>query len=189
MKPDRVDKFLKMLTDLDAPAIFPDLGAAYFGTFVTKYPENFSPDTQYLSDNTVRFFETALANGDEDPCVNATLDLKSLGMDLLCDELNEVDLRDVVVGADYPIELCHSKTDALVDSENVPDAYLLKYELDGLSHSASVPTCQVKMFEGTELNKKATVLRATKSPKASKASKTPKATKAPKASKSRKGLR
>ena len=37
LKPDRVDNSSEMLTDLDAQhAIFPDLGAAYFGTFVTK---------------------------------------------------------------------------------------------------------------------------------------------------------
>ena len=179
LKVERVAKLLEMFTDLDAPAAFPDKGAAYFGEFVDKYPENFEPDNQYVSNTMFSFFETALDDGDEDPCMNDALDLESLNMDLLCEELKEADLRSVAIEADYPIDLCHSRADALVAFENVPDASLLKYELEDATHGASFTICQAKLFEGKEL-KKAT-LRNTKPTKAPKAPKAPKVPEVPKA--------
>ena len=161
LKVERVDKLLEMLTDVDAPPAFPDNGAKYFGEFIANYPDNFSPDNQYMSGTMLRFFKTALDNGDEDPCMNDALDLESLNMDVLCEVLKETDLRSVVLEADYPIDLCHSKADALVAFENVPDVDL-KYELEYASHSQSAVICMTKLFEGMEL-KKAT-LRATGCP-------------------------
>ena len=162
LKVERVDKLLEMLTDVDAPPAFLDNGAKYFGAnfygFVANYLGNFLPDNQYMSDTMLSFFKTALDNGDEDPCMNDALDLESLNMDVL----KEIDLRSVMLEADYPIDLCHSKADVLIAFENVPDVDL-KYELEDASHSQSAVICMTKLFEGMELKKAA--LRATKAPK------------------------
>ena len=187
LKSSRVDKLLEMLTDPSVPPVFPDAGAEYFETVIEIYLENFVPDNQYLSENVLNFFKTALENDDNDPCMNPSLDLESLEMDLLCADFANADASDIVLDADYPIELCHSNADVLVVFENVPDESFLKYPLDGISHADSVETCNLKMFEGTEL-KKATIrstqsptIRSTQSPTASTTVPTP--ARAPKSSK------
>ena len=110
----------------------------------------------------------ALAKNDTDPCLNNP-NLDSLGMDKICETLDENDLTNVVLEADYPIDLCHSKTDFLITIENVPDRSALKFELDGVDHSGATFICNAKLFGSNDIEKP--TLRTTKAPKAPKATK------------------
>jgi hypothetical protein len=171
LKPERVDKLLAMYQDLDAPSASFD-PAGWFSYAGTNYPENFV-DSFILSDNVTAFYLDALAKNDTDPCLNNP-NLESLGMEKICETLDENDLTNVVLEADYPIDLCHSKTDFLITIENVPDRSALKFELDGVDHSGATFICNAKLFGSNEIEKP--TVRATEEPTV-KASKAPKATK------------
>ncbi len=166
LKPERVDKLLAMYQDLDAPSASFD-PAGWFSYAGTNYPENFV-DSFILSDNITAFYLDALAKNDTDPCLNNP-NLESLGMDKICETLDENDLTNVVLEADYPIDLCFSKTDCLITIENVPDRSALKFELDGVDHSGATFICNAKLFGSNDIEKP--TLRTTKAPKAPKATK------------------
>ena len=166
LKPERVDKLLAMFQDLDAPSASLD-PAGWFSYVGTNYPENFV-DSFFFPDNFTAFYLDALAKNDTDPCLNNP-NLESLGMDKICETLDENDLTNVVLEADYPIDLCHSKTDFLITIENVPDRSALKFELDGVDHSGATFICNAKLFGSNDIEKP--TLRTTKAPKAPKATK------------------
>ena len=166
LKPERVDKLLAMFQDLDAPSAALD-PAGWFSYVGTNYPENFV-DSFFFPDNFTAFYLDALAKNDTDPCLNNP-NLDSLGMDKICETLDENDLTNVVLEADYPIDLCHSKTDFLITIENIPDRSALKFELDGVDHSGATFICSDKVFGINAIEN--LTLRPTKSPDAPKATK------------------
>jgi len=111
----------------------------------------------------------------------------ALNVDKICDALDDNDLTDIVLKADYAIELCHSPEDELVAFENVPDTSLLKYEVTGGHGAASFP-CSAKLFASTILEKPK--IRSAKSSKTSKKTKaSPKSSKTSKKSKSKKAAK
>ena len=119
-----------------------------------KYPGNLYPGELFLSDPVVEFFTTALANNDDDPCINNPSLAVDLNVDKTCKAMDENDLTQAVLDADYPIELCHSKTDALIVIENVPaPAVYLKFELDGPGHGFATLICDALLFSSNEIVK------------------------------------
>ena len=158
-----------MVTDLDAPSVtIGENASAYFGYLFQNYVSFFTVPI-VVSDDLVQFFTNALIAEDFDPCVNNSAGAIALNMDKICEALDDNDLTDIVLKADYAIELCHSSEDELVAFENVPDTSLLKYEITGGHPAANLP-CSVKMFAGTTLEKPK--IRSTKSSKSSKSKKT-----------------
>ena len=141
-----------MVTDLDAPSAYIGVNAsAYFGYLFQNYLSVLS-EPLALSDDLVQFFTNALIEEDVDPCVNNPTGAIALNVDKICEALDDNDLTDIVVKADYAIELCHSSEDELVAFENVPDGSLLKYELTG-GHGAAMLPCSTKLFADTTLEK------------------------------------
>ena len=90
-------------------------------------------------------------------------------MDKICENLDENDLTNVVLEYDDPIDLCNSKTDALITIENIPEIYALKFELDDVDHSGATFICSDKVFGINAIEK--IPLRPTKSPDDPKATK------------------
>jgi rhodanese-related sulfurtransferase len=152
LKEDKVETLLAMFQDLDAPSLFFHyyVWSAYV---LFKYPGNLKPGELFLSEPVVEFFTTALANNDTDPCINNPSLALDLNVDKTCEAMDENDLTQAVLEADYPIELCHSKTDALIVIENVPAPEYLKFELDGPGHGTATLICDALLFGNTEIVK------------------------------------
>ncbi len=150
-----------MYRDLNAPSFLFN-NSAWFTHINSTYPEIFN-ESFFLSDNMTSFFMDALTRKDTDPCINYP-DLEKVGMDKICEAFDENNLTNVLLEADYPVDLCHSKTDALITIENVPDRSILKFELDGPDHGSSTFICDAKLFGSNEIEKP--TLRSTKASKA-----------------------
>jgi len=163
LKPEKVDSFLAMYTDLKAPSAILNNGKDYREYIIRTYPDNL--DGLYLSDIVTDFYLDALERNDTDPCLNHP-NLQSIGMDKNCEALDVNDLTRIVLDADYPIDLCHSKSDVLVTIDNIPDRSRLKFELDDASHGSSVFLCNSKMFGSNDI--KQPTVKSTKVPKSSK---------------------
>jgi len=178
LDPAFIDTVLKMVTDLDAPSVFiGENASAYFGYLFQNYLSVLL-ESLVVADDLVQFFTNALIEEDFDPCMNNPIGAIALNVDKICEALDEVDLTDIVLNADYAIEFCHSSQDELVAFENVDsllDESFLKYELTG-GHGAARLPCSTKLFAGMTLEKP-----KIRSPKSSKGSKS-KQTKAPKRS-------
>ena len=100
----------------------------------------------------------------------------ALNVDKICEALDENDLTDIVLKADYAIEFCHSTEDGVVAFENVgslPDKSLLKYEVTG-PHGPTNFLCSAKLFAGMTLTKPKIRSPKNKKTKAPKKTKTPK---------------
>ena len=151
LNPAFIDTVLKMVTDLGAPSTLNP--SAYFGYLQQNQNHSaFFTVPFVISDDLTQFFANALLEEDFDPCVNNSTGAIALNVDKICEALDDNDLTDIVLNADYAIELCHSSEDELVAFENVPDASLLKYEVIG-SHAAASFPCSAKLFAGTTLKK------------------------------------
>jgi len=138
----------------------------------------------FFSDAMFDLFSNALNENDDNPCATATIGVN----DKLCEALKDQDLTDIVVNADYDIDLCHSTADNLVVIENIPEGVPIKYTLN-TDHGTSALPCLVKLFNGAELKKpKMRKAKNAKSSKGSKGVKSGKGTKSKKSSKS-KGLK
>ena len=166
LKPEKVDSLLAMYTDLKAPSAILNNGKDYREYIIRTYPDNL--DGLYLSDIVTDFYLDALERNDTDPCLNHP-NLQSIGMDKNCEALDVNDLTRIVLDADYPIDLCHSKSDVLVTIDNIPDRSRLKFELDDASHGSSVFLCNSKMFGSNDI--KQPTVKSTKVPKSSKSKK------------------
>ena len=66
----------------------------------------------------INFIQTALAEGDRDPCKNQPIPGIN---DLLCQALQLQDIHEVLQNASYPVRVCFSPQDEIVSIRNVPD--------------------------------------------------------------------
>ena len=183
LKEAKVESLLTMFQDLDAPSLYLEF-AAWVDYVTNNYPENFQPGELFWSEPLLAFFTTALENNDPDPCVNNSSLAVDLNVDKTCEAMDENDLTQTVLEADYPIELCHSKTDDLVVIENVPAPEYLKFELDGPGHTSTTAICDALLFGSNEIVKP--LIRAPPTDAPTKAPKSPKMEKSEKSRKSSK---
>jgi hypothetical protein len=150
---NKVPSLLAMFQDLDSPSVYLE-GAAWLAYVTNKYPENLQPgESLFWSEPILEFFTAALVNNDTDPCVNNPSLALALNVDKICEAMDENDLTQTVLEADYPIELCHSKTDGLIVIENVPAPEYLKFELDGPDHRTATLICDALLFGSNEIVK------------------------------------
>mmetsp|Transcript_13304 Transcript_13304/g.19393 ORF Transcript_13304/g.19393 Transcript_13304/m.19393 type:complete len:136 (+) Transcript_13304:233-640(+) len=75
-----------------------------------------------------------------------------MGVDKMCDALDENDLTCIMFEADFPIEMCHSEEDALVPIENIPDDSFLKYRLTSGQHEDAFAQCISKFIANLDFN-------------------------------------
>jgi hypothetical protein len=77
------------------------------------------PLSVYSSEFTAMVRE-AIVDGDTDPCNNADRVVEGIN-DKLCDALKENDLTVLLETTPFPVRLCHSREDEIVDFANLPD--------------------------------------------------------------------
>jgi hypothetical protein len=94
-------------------------------------------DSEFIS-----LFRAAIVDGDTDPCNNADRVVEGIN-DKLCDALKENDLTLILETTPYPVRLCHSPDDDIVDITNLPafgGNVLLEFlETSGTHDEASTP--------------------------------------------------
>lgn len=91
------------------------------------------------------FAKDAIANGISEPCLS---DGVVAGFnDKLCQALLENDLTNTLESTTYPISLCHSSADVVVDISNLPDLTknsLLSFELALGEHESAGAVCLLR---------------------------------------------
>ena len=130
--------------------------------------------TNYFSDTLTELFSNALDSNDTNPCASAIPGVN----DKLCEALVDQDLTEIVLNADYDIDLCHAGNDTLVVIENIPEGFPIKHLIMNADHYDAGTPCLVKMFSSAEFEKPK--MRKTKSWKSSKGSKGSKSAKSSK---------
>jgi len=130
--------------------------------------------SNYFSDTLTELFSNALDSNDTNPCASAISDVN----DKLCEALVDQDLTNIVLNADYDIDLCHAVNDTLVVIENVPEGFPVKHLIINADHYDAGMHCLVKMFSSADLEKPK--MRKTKSWKSSKGLKSSKSSKSSK---------
>lgn len=95
-------------------------------------PEIFNPS--FLS-----FAVSSINKGIDDPCIVVPQgDQIAIGVDKICEALDENDLTEIVTNANYDIELCYGELDELTPVENaVPSK--LKYTFRAKHDEAMIP--------------------------------------------------
>lgn len=93
----------------------------------------------------LKFALDAIDAGEEDPC--RPVFVQGTGSEVICQALKEQDLTEYLLGVNYPVQLCHSPTDRLVNFGNVPDASgnsFLTVEVSSGTHEQAAEDCLFK---------------------------------------------
>jgi len=141
----------------------------YVDAIRDKYEEVVSLPN-YFSDTLTELFSNALDSNDTNPCASAISDVN----DKLCEALVDQDLTDIVLNADYDIDLCHAVDDTLIVIENVPEGFPVKYEVPDATHGSALVPCLIKLFSSMEFEKPKMRNKGSKSSKSSNGSKSSK---------------
>jgi len=121
---DPTDTELYVTGWLEEPTIDKTVVTSRLLELLVDSPEGTSASQILWNQTYVNFLRDAVQNNITDLC-SLSSPLYEVGVnDKFCDALLQNDLIDVLLQADYPIDICHSVNDYLVTFDNVPDVSL-----------------------------------------------------------------